>query len=831
MTTGLSSAQAAARLAADGPNDLPRPGPRGLGRIIIDVLREPMLALLLAGGLVYLLLGDRAEALVLVGFAGLSILITVVQEQRTERALAALRDLASPRALVIRDGQRRRIAGRDVVVGDVLVLGEGDRVPADGWLLEGDGLLVDEALLTGESVPVGKAAAGPSPPPPSPPGGDGLPQLFAGTLVVRGAGLAQVAATGAATQMGQIGRMLATVDSEVPRLALQTRQLVRWFALFGLTASVLAVVLYGLLRGGWLQAVLAGIALGMAMLPEEFPVVLTVFMAMGAMRLSRQRVLVRRAAAIESLGAATVLCSDKTGTLTRNRMAVAALWLPDDGLVEPSAHADLAALGRLASPPNPTDPMDIAFHTLAEELGADELGAPPATGAPLHHYPLAPGQPVMAYAWEGHPGLIAAKGAPEAVAGLCRLDASGRAAMDAAAGAMAAQGLRVLALAGCALPAALPETLAGLPLQFRALVGIADPLRADVPDAVRLCRAAGVRVMMITGDFPETARAIAAQAGIAPLATLTGAELDALDDAALAARLAGVGVCARIQPRQKLRIVEALKAGGDVVAMTGDGVNDAPALKSAHIGIAMGGRGTDVAREASAIVLLDDEFSAIPTAMRLGRRIHDNLKKAMGFIVAVHVPIAGLALLPLLAGMPLLLGPVHIALLEMIIDPVSALAFEAEEAEEDVMRRPPRPPQAPLFAPAMAAWAVIQGAVVLALVAGLALFLWQTGVPEPELRSAAFLSLCIGVLVLMLVNRRFGSAVTSVVGGAHRVVFLVLGLVLAILAATQWLPSLARLLKFAPVGLPVLLAILGGALAAIAMLQVLKRPWQRRFGR
>jgi Ca2+-transporting ATPase len=824
MTTGLTSAEAAARLAAGGPNDLPRPGTRGLPRIIIDVLKEPMLALLLGGGLVYLLLGERTDALVLVGFAGLSILITVVQEQRTERALAALRDLASPRALVIRDGQRQRIAGRDVVVGDVLVLGEGDRVPADGWLLQGDGLLVDESLLTGESLPVGKQAAD-SAPPAAPPGGDGLPQLYAGTMVVRGAGLAQISATGATTHMGQIGLMLATVDTEVPRLTLQTRRLVLWFAGFGLAASLAAVLLYGLLRGGWLQAVLAGIALGMAMLPEEFPVVLTVFMAMGAMRLSRQRVLVRRAAAIESLGAATVLCSDKTGTLTQNRMAVVALRRPDGtpaATPDRAAHADLAALGRLASPPHATDPMDIAFHTLASDLGA-----PPATGDVLHLYPLAPGQPVMAQAWDT--GQVAAKGAPEAIARLCRLDATASAAMEAAAGAMAAQGLRVLALAECGLPdGPLPDALSALPLEFRALVGIADPLRADVPDAVRACQAAGVRVMMITGDYPETARAIAAQAGIAPLETLTGAELDTLDDAALSRRLAGIGVCARIQPRQKLRIVEALKAGGEVVAMTGDGVNDAPALKAAHIGVAMGGRGTDVAREASAIVLLDDEFSAIVTAMRLGRRIHDNLKKAMGFIVAVHIPIAGLALLPLLFGLPLLLGPVHIALLEMIIDPVSALAFEAEEAESDAMTRPPRAPDAPLFAPAQLAAAILEGAVVLALVAGFALLLWHAGLPEAAVRSAAFVALVTGLLVLMLVNRRLGSGMATLLGGTGRVLAMVLTAVLGLLAATQFVPPLTALLRFTPVTPVLALAIGGGGMLAIVLLQMLKRVMATR---
>jgi Ca2+-transporting ATPase len=438
-----------------------------------------------------------------------------------------------------------------------------------------------------------------------------------------------------------------------------------------------------------------------------------------------------------------------------------------------------------------------------------------------------PGQPVMAQAWSS--GTVAAKGAPEAVARLCRLDAAALAGMEAAAGAMAAKGLRVLALAECALPdGPLPDALSAMPLQFRALVGIADPLRADVPDAVRACQAAGVRVMMITGDYPETARAIAAQAGIAPLETLTGAELDTLDDTALSHRLAGVGVCARIQPRQKLRIVEALKAGGEVVAMTGDGVNDAPALKTAHIGVAMGGRGTDVAREASAIVLLDDDFGAIVTAMRLGRRIHDNLKKAMGFIVAVHIPIAGLALLPLLFGLPLLLGPVHIALLEMIIDPVSALAFEAEEAESDAMTRPPRAPDSPLFTQAQLAAAILEGAVVLALVSSFALLLWQTGLPEAAVRSAAFLALVAGLLVLMLVNRRLGSGLATLVGGAGRVLALVLVTVLGLLAATQFVPPLTTLLRFTTITPALALAIGGGALLAIVLLQILKRVMAAR---
>jgi Ca2+-transporting ATPase len=789
-----------------------------------------MLALLLAGGLVYLLLGDRVEALVLIAFACLSILITVVQEFRTERALSALRELAAPRALVIRDGQRLRIPGRQVVAGDLLVLGEGDRVPADGWLMEGDGILVDESLLTGESVPVSKQAAGADPPPPAPPGGEGLARFFAGTLVVGGSGLGHIQATGAATHMGQIGVMLAKLDAEVPGLKRQTRRLVLWFATAGLIASMAAVLLYGLLRGDWLEALLAGIALGMAMLPEEFPVVLTVFLAMGAMRMSRHRVLVRRASAIESLGSATIVCSDKTGTLTLNRMTVVAIWQPggavrgaEDLAADPEA-SKLAAIGRLASPPQPTDPMDIAFLAFASSQGLASLSE-----EVQRLYPLAPRQPVMAQIWSG--GSCAAKGAPEVVARLCGLDPAMIEQVESAAGSMAARGLRVLALADCPLPAGpVPDTLAGLPLQFRALVGIADPLRPDVPEAVRQLRAAGVRVMMITGDYPETARAIAAQAGIAPLDTLTGDALDSLDDPALCHRLASVGVCARIQARQKLRIVAALKAGGSVVAMTGDGVNDAPALKAAHIGIAMGGRGTDVAREASAIVLLDDDFGAIATAMRLGRRIHDNLRKAMGFIVAVHVPIAGLALMPLLFGLPLLLGPLHIALLELIIDPVSALAFEAEEPEDDAMTRPPRPPNAPLVTQRELTLAVAQGGLMLMLIGSAGLATWHAGIAEPVLRSFVFVSLCAGLLVLMLVNRRMHGAVSLASATGNKAPLLVAAAVTCLAAATQLVPPISTLLRFEAIGWPGLLGVLAGVLLAIPILQQMKVRWVQAPG-
>ena len=840
---GLTQDEAAARLRAEGYNELPRQGQRTFVRIIFDVLREPMLAMLIGAGLIYMALGDLQEALILVAFAGLSIMITVVQETRTERAVEALRDLTSPRALVVRDGLRTRIAGRDVVRGDLVALAEGDRVPADGWILENDGLHLDESLLTGESVPVRKRSAQAGAPlVTARPGGDDLPFVYSGALVVRGAGLCVVTATGLASEIGRIGRVLSTLETETPRLKRQTRKLVLWFAAIGAGASLLVTLLYGLFRGSWLDAALAGIALGMSMLPEEFPVVLTIFMAMGAMRMSRERVLTRRAAAIEALGAATILCTDKTGTLTQNRMRIAELRLPDgrvlmnDGtaeLVPQDAFHHLAELGILASAQQPLDPMEVAFHDLGDALAAGTVRARQATGWTLErHYPLDPALLAMSHVWgNGDDGrLIATKGAPEAIAGLCGMAGEARAALKAMTDAMAEKGLRVLGVAEARwTDAALPNSQRGFSFSFKGLVGLADPLRASVPDAVRQCRNAGIRTIMMTGDYPQTARAIAREAGLEVHDVLTGDELAAMDEAALMRRIGSISVCARIMPEQKLRLVEALKASGETVAMTGDGVNDAPSLKAAHIGIAMGGRGTDVAREASDIVLLDDDFGSIVKAVKTGRRIYDNLRKAMGFIVAVHIPIAGLALLPLLTGMPLLLGPIHIAFLEMIIDPVCALAFEAETEERDVMHRPARQPDTPLLSRRLLGWAVVQGGVVLAVTAGLTLAHWTTGPTADGLRSVAFLALVMGIATLILVNRRFSASVLSALRKGNGTLGAVLAIVAVILVATQLVPQLAGIFSFAKLAPGPLLAIAGASVLTLVLLERLKPLWSRQL--
>jgi len=804
---GLTAAAASARLLEDGANEIARAGTRSGFRIAIEVIREPMLALLMAGGVAYLLLGDLAEALILLGFATFSVAVTIVQETRTEHVLEALRDLSAPRAMVVRDGVRSRIAGREVVRDDLLILEQGDRIAADAVLVEASDFQADESLLTGESLPVGKTtASGDTPDDARRPGGDGQPYVYSGSMVTRGSGIARVLATGPRSEIGKIGQSLATLDTEVPRLRAETTRIVTLCAIGGAAVALLVVALYGWLRGGWIDAVLAGIAIGMAMLPEEFPVVLTVFLAMGAWRIGKVGVLTRRAAAIETLGSATVLCTDKTGTLTENRMSVAELWLPTGASArvgsghpaDPAFHL-LLKTAALASAIQPADPMEIALHAAHDAVAAGEEG-PERTLTQA--YALRPELLAMSNVWDdGERLTITAKGAPEAIAGLCRLGAADRAHMSAAVEAMAGRGIRVLAVA-TATPAGrdLAASQRDYCYALIGLVGLADPLRATVATAIAECRSAGIRVVMITGDHAATARAIAREAGIAGGDILTGAELDAIDDAMLAERLKSVTIFARIMPEQKLRIVQAFKADGEIVAMTGDGVNDAPSLKAAHIGVAMGKRGTDVAREASAIVLLEDDFGSIVDSVRLGRRIYDNIRKAMAFIFAVHVPIAGLALLPLFFGQPILFGPIHIALLEMVIDPVCALVFEAERDEADIMQRPPRHPDEPLFSFAMVAWSVFQGAAAFGMLASVYFVEAGNGMAEAELRALMFFALVAQILALILVNRSFSASLgDALVRHNSALRYVVVGVAAAAAAILFW-PGGQALLKFGSIG-------------------------------
>ena len=776
LQPGLSSAEAAARLAAEGPNLLPAQGPRRTFAIALDVLREPMFVLLAAGAAIYLLLGGVREALVLGASIVVVMAITVSQERKSERALEALRDLSSPRALVVRDGAVRRIAGSEVVRGDLLVLAEGDRVPADARLLAVNDLMADESLLTGESFPVAKQPDMP---------------VYSGTLIVKGQGRAEVVATGPRTEFGRIGVSLAALETEKTPLQRETARIVKFVAMLGLFLCLLLAAFYVATRGDWLAGILAGVTLAMAILPEEFPVVLTVFLALGAWRIARHGVLTRRMPAIETLGAATVLCVDKTGTLTENRMALA------DTIAAAAEPARVVEAAALACEPEPFDPMERAILDAA----GPQVHEMRRAWTLERDYPLTAEFLAVCHAWRSPDGerRICVKGAVETVLPLCGTER----APDGQVRDATARGLRLLAVAEAGWSG---EPWPDDPRRFRfrllGYVALADPLRAGVPQAVALCRRAGIRVVMITGDHPETALAIAAQTGLETGdGALTGAEIAQMDDAGLALAARRVNVFARIRPEQKLRLVRAYKDAGEVVAMTGDGVNDAPALKAAHIGVAMGRRGTDVAREAAALVLLEDDFDSIVQTVRLGRRIYENIRNAMRYLIAVHVPTTGMSFLPLAFGWPLFLFPVHIVFLEFVIDPACSIVFEAEEIDKRAMERPPRAPQEPLFNQQMLGVSVALGLSALAAV--LLLYWWgaESGRAEGDLRALGFTAIVFANVAMIHATRSRDLTVLGSLSRANPALWWVTGGTLAALAASIYVPSVASLFRFAPLSL------------------------------
>lgn len=853
---GLTAAEAAARLAADGYNELPSTKRRSVLRIAFEVVREPMFLLLVACGTIYMILGDRQEALMLLGFVFVVMGITLYQERKTERALEALRDLSSPRALVLRDGEERRIAGREVVRGDILVLDEGDRVPADAILLSSVNLTVDESLLTGEPIPVRKTAPNEYGNPAEAtrpvedavderleiarPGGDDLPFVYSGTLIVQGHGIARALATGTRTEIGRIGKALQETEPGETRLQRETGRLVRNMAIVGVSLCAIVIVVFGLTRADWLHGFLAGITLAMATLPEEFPVVLTIFLALGAWRISQKHVLTRRVPAIETLGSATVFCVDKTGTLTMNRMTVRTLAAGDRILdVNRTSHEtlppelrDLAGYGILATQVAGFDPMDKAIRSLGEDRMRDVVQARRGW-TPVLEYPLTRRLLALSHVWDPGDGrgdgqedyVVAAKGAPEAIAELCHMGEDARRDLDRRVSEMATGGLRVLGVARARHPrkAPLPADQHDFAFEFVGLIGMTDPIRPAVPAAIKECYAAGIRVVMITGDYPATAQNIARQIGLLHSErVITGPEMDALGDAELAQRVRDVNVFARVVPEQKLRLVNAFKENGEIVAMTGDGVNDAPALKAANIGIAMGGRGTDVAREAASLVLLDDDFSSIVHAIRLGRRIFDNIKKAISYILAIHVPIAGMSLIPVLFRWPLVLLPVHIVFLELIIDPACSIVFEAEPPDADLMRRRPRDPRNRLFDRRTVGISVLQGVSVLLIVLAVWAIARTRGSDEMEARALTFTTLIIANLGLILTNRSWSRTIIGTLRTPNSALWWVIGGAIVFLGVVLYVPHLQTLFRFRTLHVVDIAICLGAGVVSILWFEGLK---------
>lgn len=790
---GLASDEAARRLARFGANAIPPRGGDGLLPLLARALREPMFLLLIGAAVLYLMIGDLIEGAFLFAGAAAAVALVVIQQVRSARALAALRSMAEPFVRVVRDGEDRRIPARELVLGDLMLVAEGERLAADAVLVSGGPLLADESALTGESAPVTKRAAPSGPPGDALPGGEDTPFLFSGTLLVRGEGAAEVSRIGTDTSIGRIGLSLATIEHQPSRLQRMTARIVQRVGLLAIVVCATVVLAYGLVRQDWFAGALAGITLAISAIPEEYPMVLAIFLAMGAWRLARHRVLVRHPAVIETLGAASLLFVDKTGTLTENHMTVAEAWREGERwIAEPGARPDgpiltLLETAALASAPRAKDPMDRAVQRIASTPSGDLLRS----------YPLRHDFMAFVQSWREPSGHVrlAAKGAPETIFRLCRLPDEARRSLHAAMDEMAGEGLRVLAVASWRGEGEPEEEPSDLVFVLEGLLGFLDPLRRDAPAALREARGAGIEVTMVTGDYPATALAIARAAGLDVSAgVITGAELARLEQPALQAAVRQVRVFARILPEQKLALVQAARAGGAVVAMTGDGVNDAPALEAADVGVAMGQRGTDVAREAADLVLLDDNFASIVGGVRLGRRIFTNLRKALIYVTAVHIPVVGLALLPILLGLPPILFPLHVVMLELVIDPVCSIVFEGEPSEGAAMQRPPRQPTEQVFGRRQLLLALLQGALVLAAVLGLYAGLLALGAAEAEARAAAFIALVIGNLAMAFADS--AERDTPLWDARRRLFWSIAAAAGLVLAAAVYLPSLAAVFRF-----------------------------------
>jgi Ca2+-transporting ATPase len=769
-----------------------------------------MFLLLVACGTLYLILGDIQEGLMLLSFVFVVMGIEFYQEKKTEKALDALKDLASPRALVIRDEETIRIPGKEVVKGDIVVLQEGDRVPADAQVLKSNNLLADESLLTGESVPVRKREwrEGDIM---LMPGGDDLPVVYSGSMIVQGNGLVKVTATALNTEIGKIGKALESVKEEPTQLKREMGTLVKYLAVIGILLCVMIVVIYTLTRGDLLKGFLAGITLAMAMLPEEFPVVLTIFLALGAWRMSKKSVLTRKPAAIETLGSATVLCTDKTGTLTQNKMTVTRLFNGNDfsrvvsGDTFPEPFHQIIEYGILASQVNPFDPMEKAIINIGDQFlqNSEHIHA---DWVMEKEYPLSKDQLAMSRVFSNtgtKEQVIAVKGAPEAIFDLCHLNSERISLYEKAVAQMASDGLRVLGVARASLISGeLPSIQHDFDLEFVGLIGLSDPIRKNVPDAVKECYNAGIRVIMITGDYPVTAINIGKEIGIKnPELFITGSELKEMSEDELCERIKGVNIFARVIPEQKLKIVNALKKNNEIVAMTGDGINDAPALKASNIGVAMGEKGTDVAREASSLVLMDDNFASIVGAVKMGRKIFDNLQKALGYIFAIHVPIAGLSLVPVLfADLPLILWPVHIVFLELIIDPACTMIFEAEKEEKNVMSRPPKDINEPFFGARKIFFSCMQGIGIIIICLLVYFIGLKMGYSEKSVRTLTFLTLIVSNISVILSNRSWTSSIIKILSTPNKAVTWIIGGAIIFLILILNIPFLLNLFQFEKIG-------------------------------
>lgn len=793
---GLTTDEVGRSRSRHGANSLPDPENRW--QLLVDIVTEPMFGLLAGACTLYVILGEWHEGIVL-GVAMLIVAgLSVFESIRSDKALQALRRLTQPTVQVMRDGQLTELPTAELVVNDVVLLTEGQTVPADGRLLQANDCSVDEAMLTGESVPVAKIEEG--------------ALLYSGTVLTSGRVFIWITAVGEQTEIGRLGHSLQTIVAEKTPLQQQIHHFVNRMAFVGLGAFLLVCIINFARSGDWVTSLLFGLTMAMTILPEEIPVAFSSFMALGAARMARFGVLTKQPQTVESLGSASVICVDKTGTITQEGMVLTHIYAdgettlmsPDQGTPLPTAAWEVLSYARWASESEPFDPMEKAILVAykAHCSPADPLQRPM-----VHEYPLAGTPPMMTHVYDPATGpvQVAGKGAMERIVQICRFPHTEAKTILEKARLLSTRGYRVLGVAGSNwTEAGYPANQDDFPWVFKGLIAFENPPKPNADKVIEQFKQAGITVKLITGDAPETALAIARQVGLDEgTKWLTGKQVMALSDHELRKLVNQTHVFARMLPQAKLRVIEALKANRQVVAMTGDGVNDGPALKAAHIGVAMGQRGTELARQAASLILANDDLSSMVDAIALGRRIYQNLKNAIAYIVAIHIPIILTVTLPLIANWPYinLFSPIHVIILELIMGPTCSIAFEQEPAEVGLMQRPPRPLNTTFFTSLELRLSSIQGLAIALVTLGTYYLTMRLGYSANLVRSLTFTTLVMSNIWLTLVRRSNQEPFFRALRRPNPVLWGVIGLTILMLVVALLIPGLRHLMQFAPLTL------------------------------
>lgn len=820
---GLDEAAVAASRQQYGSNIPPQPATSPLMAVLKEIMEEPMLVLLIAVTAIYFVLGELGEAYFMLAAIALVSGISFYQDSRSRKALEALEEMNEPLSKVIRNGELVSIPTSEIVKGDMMLVSEGSTINADGIIVHSNDFSVNESALTGEAYAVFKQA------------GSDDNNVYSGAVVVSGLAICEVQEIGAQTKMGKLGTAILNIREETTPLQLQIRQFVKWMAIAGAVVFV-AVWLFNYIRSGSVtDSLLKGLTLAMSILPEEIPVAFTTFMALGSRRLMQMGIIVKKIRTVEALGSATVICTDKTGTITENKMSLKAVYNGADYTLYEEGHFPTALIttAMWASEPVPFDPMEKTLHRLYEEMTpADERN----NYTMVHEYPLEGKPPMMTHIFGNAAGkrIVAAKGAPEAILQVSHLPEKEKQVILDQVNALAAKGYRVLGVATSDFTGNnYPATQQELPFVFTGLLAFYDPPKSNIGEVFRHFYQAGIKVKIITGDNAVTTCAIARQAGLQQAEeAVNGDTLMKMEEKKMQYTLRSVNIFTRMFPEAKLAAINALKADNEVVAMTGDGVNDGPALKAAHIGIAMGKKGTEIAKQAAALILVNDDLSSMVDAIAMGRRIYTNIKKAVQYIISIHIPIILTVSLPLFLGWvyPDIFTPVHVIFLEVIMGPTCSIVYENEPMEENAMQQPPRPITQTFLSFREMNVSILQGLMITAGV--MIAYQWSVarGADEVLTRSMVFTTLVFANIFLTLVNRSFYYSFIHSMRNRNRLMVGVIGITLLLLAAMLYAPPVAGFFSITGLSLYELLLCTGISAASVLWFEIWKLG-KRKFQR